>query len=93
MLMLLFQSTYSLFDKQTLTNEINATDIVVRTSAAAIFGYFLSTNFSFQNNNKTTNTKTAAVSDFDINTQNNASSPIMFHDKEGVHLPETRVNS
>lgn len=45
MLVLMAQSTYNLFANETISQETNAIDIVVRTTSAAIFGYFLSVNF------------------------------------------------
>lgn len=45
MMILLFQSAYNLFMNQTVTGESNSIDVIIRTSTAAIFGYFLSTNF------------------------------------------------
>lgn len=45
MIVLLTQSTYSLFFHGVVSEEIGSIDVIVRTSAAAIFGYFLSANF------------------------------------------------
>ncbi|MEG1869537.1 MAG: hypothetical protein RR205_01675 [Oscillospiraceae bacterium] len=45
MLILLIQSSYSLFCNQSATVETDGVDMIVRTSAASIFGYFLSANF------------------------------------------------
>lgn len=42
---LLAQSAYSLFSAPALGTETGGIDIIVRTSAAAIFGYFLSANY------------------------------------------------
>lgn len=46
MAILLMQSAYTLFVHETVSQETNSIDIIVRTSAAAIFGYFLSGNFT-----------------------------------------------
>lgn len=45
MLLLMAQSTYNLFTNEVDSQETNTIDIVVRTTSAAIFGYFLSANF------------------------------------------------
>lgn len=45
MILLMVQSVHSLFSSHTVSGESAHIDIIVRTSAAAIFGYFLSTNF------------------------------------------------
>ena len=45
MAILLAQSAYSLFSAPALGTETSGIDIIVRTSAAAIFGYFLSANY------------------------------------------------
>ncbi|MEG1744567.1 MAG: hypothetical protein RR951_09115 [Ruthenibacterium sp.] len=45
MVLLLAQSAYSLFAHEANSQETAAIDIVVRTTSAAIFGYFLSSNF------------------------------------------------
>ena len=61
MLILLAQSAYSLFfpgDSSPLVGDI---DIIVRTSAAAIFGYFLSSNFVLNNSTSVQAQSAAAV--------------------------------
>lgn len=45
MLILLVQSAYCLFADSGIDSETNHIDIIIRTSSAAIFGYFLSANF------------------------------------------------
>lgn len=45
MVVLMVQSAFSLFAQGQLSAEAGDIDIIVRTSAAAIFGYFLSANF------------------------------------------------
>lgn len=45
MIILLLQSAYNLFVYESSSAESNSIDIIIRTSTAAIFGYFLSTNF------------------------------------------------
>lgn len=45
MLVLLAQSAYTLFSAHSLAKESSDIDVIVRTSSAAIFGYFLSANF------------------------------------------------
>lgn len=42
---LLVQSAMALFGSPNVSNEINSIDIIIRTSTAGIFGYFLSANF------------------------------------------------
>ncbi len=45
MTILLMQSAYALFFQETTSENANSIDTIVRTSAAAIFGYFISSNF------------------------------------------------
>lgn len=45
MMILMAQSTYSLFTNESHSQETGSIDIMVRTTSAAIFGYFLSVNF------------------------------------------------
>lgn len=45
MFLLLVQSAYSLFSNVEPSFEISTIDIIVRTTTASIFGYFLSSNF------------------------------------------------
>lgn len=45
MFILMIQSAFTLFHHHNLTQEANSIDIIVRTSTASIFGYFLSANF------------------------------------------------
>lgn len=46
MTIFMIQSGYTLFTQYTAeTQDINSIDVIVRTSAAAIFGYFISSNF------------------------------------------------
>lgn len=46
MLVLLVYSAFNLFNHEDHSQDTNAIDVIVRTSAAAIFGYFLSSNFT-----------------------------------------------
>lgn len=46
MLILLLQSGHNLFANMGDSEENNSIDVIVRTSSASIFGYFLSSNFS-----------------------------------------------
>lgn len=45
MIVLLAQSAYNLFANHIASPESNGIDVIIRTSTAGIFGYFLSTNF------------------------------------------------
>lgn len=45
MIILMAQSAFTLFVPEIISQEDNAIDVIARTSAAAIFGYFLSGNF------------------------------------------------
>lgn len=45
MVVLMFQSAHNLFASHVATGEAAHIDVIVRTSTAAIFGYFLSANF------------------------------------------------
>ncbi len=49
MLILLLQSAYNIFLDEPAYQEENTIDVIVRTSQAAIFGYFLSANFANRN--------------------------------------------
>ena len=53
-LVLLTQSAYSLFAHNSSNSEIEHVDVIVRTSAASIFGYLLSANFILQSRRKWT---------------------------------------
>lgn len=55
MLLLMFQSTHNLFANHTATGESAHIDVIVRSSTAAIFGYFLSTNFMRHTSNRSKN--------------------------------------
>ena len=48
MFILLIQSAFTLFVQESASQDTNAIDIITRTSAASIFGYFLSGNFMKQ---------------------------------------------
>ncbi|MEG1583798.1 MAG: hypothetical protein RR131_02450 [Anaerovorax sp.] len=52
MLILMFQSAHNLFFHELVSQKSTTLDIVIRTTAAAIFGYFISANF--QNGSKPT---------------------------------------
>lgn len=54
MLILLLQSAYNIFLDEPAYQEENTIDVIVRTSQAAIFGYFLSANFANRNIKKIT---------------------------------------
>lgn len=45
MTILMIQSIYNLFANESISQETNTIDVVIRTTSAAIFGYFLSANF------------------------------------------------
>ncbi len=45
MSLLLLQSIYNLFANEVVNSEENIIDVVIRTAAASIFGYFMSANF------------------------------------------------
>lgn len=45
MIILMGQSIYNLFSHEIYTQDRDAIDIVIRTTIASIFGYFISTNF------------------------------------------------
>ena len=46
MLALLFYTAYNLFTRATVSEDTNTIDVIVRTAAAGIFGYFVSGNFA-----------------------------------------------
>ncbi len=54
MIMLLLQSAYNLFCPGIVAGQNDPIDITLRTSAAAIFGYFLSSSFMKKNNESVT---------------------------------------
>ena len=76
MLLLLLQSTSTLFSTKQVGNEVNAIDIVIRTSAAAIFGYFLSANFTAYNTQQSSYAKSSTSAVSDIKTENNNNTDI-----------------
>jgi hypothetical protein len=45
MFILLIQSVFSFFHSENISSQANTVDVIVRTSSASIFGYFLSENF------------------------------------------------
>ena len=56
MAVLLLQSAYSLFYPEESGGEAGNIDVIVRTSSAAIFGYFLSANFDCRTGKSSSNT-------------------------------------
>ncbi|HBZ5208461.1 TPA: hypothetical protein MJX78_002655, partial [Clostridioides difficile] len=56
MAILMFQSIYNLFVNEVNSQDTTTIDVVVRTTSAAIFGYFLSANFIKRPSRKYTNT-------------------------------------
>lgn len=56
MAILMFQSIYNLFVNEVNSQDTTTIDVVVRTTSAAIFGYFLSANFIKRPLRKYTNT-------------------------------------
>lgn len=72
MLILILQSAYNIFLDEPAYQESNTIDVIVRTSQAAIFGYFLSANFAHRNNKKSDkNTKIKNNKNENINLINN----------------------
>lgn len=63
MLILLIQSAYTIFTSNAASAQINNIDIVIRTSAAAIFGYFLSANFIRHASHDESDTSSSVESD------------------------------
>lgn len=71
MLILLLQSAYNIFLDEPAYQEENTIDVIVRTSQAAIFGYFLSANFANRNIKKNNNnTKNNRIKNENINSKN-----------------------
>ena len=93
MAVLLLQSAYSLFVQRELSNGAGDIDIIVRTSAAAIFGYFLSANFINRSVGKETGRKTDGSKDkTTIYPQNKAfsdSGETTIKNQMGFAVPET----
>lgn len=72
MLILILQSAYNIFLDEPAYQESNTIDVIVRTSQAAIFGYFLSANFTRRNNKKSNkNTKVNSTNNKNINLDDN----------------------
>lgn len=72
MLILILQSAYNIFLDEPAYQEANTIDVIVRTSQAAIFGYFLSANFAHRNNKKSNkNTKVKSINNKNINLNDN----------------------
>lgn len=73
MFVLLFQSTYSLFFQAGSGEGASSIDIIIRTASAAIFGYFLSTNFGRSSQSATSQesigTATTELSDVSSGTE------------------------
>lgn len=61
MFVLLLQSAYTLFVHEIISQDSNTIDTVTRTSAAAIFGYFISGNFIKANSTSTSQNTTNDV--------------------------------
>lgn len=75
MLILILQSAYNIFLDEPAYQEANTIDVIVRTSQAAIFGYFLSANFAHRNNKKSNrNIKIKSINNKNINLNNNKKS-------------------
>lgn len=84
MIILLLQSSYTLFIFEPTTAEINSIDTIIRTSIAAIFGYFLSTNFIRHASTKTD--KPISVKGKEIISEN---SPRGIKNQIGFAIPES----
>lgn len=84
MIILLLQSSYNLFVYESTSAEANSIDIIIRTSTAAIFGYFLSTNFIRHSSSKTDTSISAKGTD----TISPSSSPGGISNRIGFALPD-----
>ena len=55
MIILMVESVYNLFSNEVKLHDSNDIDVVIRTTSATIFGYFLSGNFMRKSKSKSTN--------------------------------------
>ncbi|NMS89810.1 hypothetical protein HGQ85_07695 [Clostridioides difficile] len=72
MAILMFQSIYNLFVNEVNSQDTTTIDVVVRTTSAAIFGYFLSANFIKRPSRKYINTDVSSNLFIDDNSSNKA---------------------
>ncbi|MFL8710983.1 hypothetical protein Q3304_09455 [Clostridioides sp. GD02377] len=70
MAILMFQSIYTLFVNEVNSQDTTTIDVVVRTTSAAIFGYFLSANFIKRPSRKYINTDVSSNLFIDDNSAN-----------------------
>lgn len=70
MAILMFQSIYNLFINEVNSQDTTTIDVVVRTTSAAIFGYFLSANFIKRPSRKYINTDVSSNLFIDDNSTN-----------------------
>ncbi|MGO0900779.1 hypothetical protein ACYZFO_00555 [Clostridioides difficile] len=70
MAILMFQSIYTLFVNEVNSQDTTTIDVVVRTTSAAIFGYFLSANFIKRPSRKYINTDVSSNLFIDDNSSN-----------------------
>ncbi|MGX9755804.1 hypothetical protein ACWYRQ_05990 [Clostridioides difficile] len=75
MAILMFESIYNLFVNEVNSQDTTTIDVVVRTTSAAIFGYFLSANFISRASRKVTNTDAYSNVFIDDNSSNKSQEP------------------
>ncbi|EQF24179.1 putative membrane protein [Clostridioides difficile CD160] len=75
MAILMFQSIYNLFVNEVNSQDTTTIDVVVRTTSAAIFGYFLSANFIKKSSRKYINTDVSSNIFVDENSSNKGQGP------------------
>lgn len=75
MAILMFESIYNLFVNEVNSQDTTTIDVVVRTTSAAIFGYFLSANFISRASRKVTNTDAYSNVFIDDNSSNKSHEP------------------
>lgn len=75
MAILMFQSIYNLFVNEVNSQDTTTIDVVVRTTSAAIFGYFLSANFIKKSSRKYINTDVSSNIFVDENSSNKGQEP------------------
>lgn len=81
MLILFFYITYHLLSGSASSNDTTAVDIIVRTSAAGIFGYFMSSNFTKKASpsaTRNTNNQVLSLASKSVGTDNHMQNQIGF---------------
>ncbi|GAA0076344.1 hypothetical protein UT300005_07220 [Clostridium sp. CTA-5] len=95
MTILMLQLIYNLFSNEVISKNTNNIDVVIRTTAAAIFGYFLSANFIKKSeNNKNSTLKNDTTSNEATPNLNNTNSPNLLNiPQNGIEFTSNNIES